>query len=119
MKCCLVVDNQIKKYNVDKPRVIIGTQEGMYLPIVDIKPEHDNTTQRISSKTYEIQEDQVLVVYTLEVIPEEEITKAKVDSIENAVQNLLDMQAKSLGYDNINTIGKYLIVGNPFYEELS
>lgn len=34
-----------------------------------------------------------------------------------AVQNALDTQAKKLGYDNVNSIGKYLRPSSIFYEE--
>ena len=37
--------------------------------------------------------------------------------MEGVVQAYIDAQAQSLGYDSINAIAKYLVAGNPFYEE--
>ena len=36
---------------------------------------------------------------------------------ESVVQGYINQKIKALGYDNENSIAKYLVVGNPFYEE--
>ena len=46
-----------------------------------------------------------------------ELTKAFKATALKAVQAHLDDTAKSKGYDDINSIAKYLIIGNYFYDE--
>jgi len=40
-----------------------------------------------------------------------------VKGIEQAVQSSINTKCVELGYDNENSIAKYLVVGNPFYDE--
>lgn len=61
---------------------------------------------------------------TLEYVPmptqsEIDAKKAekKMDKIKNAVQTHLDKKAKSMGYDDIDTIAKYIGYDNPFRVE--
>lgn len=116
MKYCLIKDGIIHKYNVKKPQIIVGEAEGIYLPIEDNQPIITDT-QRISGKSYEIQGDKVLVIYTIEDIPVEEIQAKLQKELEIGIQNYINEQVQSKGYDNENSIAKYLVDTNPFYEE--
>jgi len=42
---------------------------------------------------------------------------AKMKEVEQAVQAHINQVVTSRGYDNENSIAKYLVVGNPFYDE--
>lgn len=48
---------------------------------------------------------------------EAEIIEQQAQAINSAIQNHLDTQAKSLRYDNINAIGKYVGYANDFQAE--
>lgn len=116
-KYCLIKDGVILKYNVDKPKVITGSIDGVYLTLEDNVPSIDTATQRISGSSYEIQEDKVVKTYTVKDIPQEEIMDRKKNEAERAVQAHINDKCKKLGYDNENSIAKYLVDGNPFYDE--
>lgn len=49
---------------------------------------------------------------------EEKLKQIKIKALIHETEKAIDMhiakQAKSLGYDNINSISKYLVDGNPF-----
>ena len=49
----------------------------------------------------------------------EELNAIKMAQFEAAIQDYLDQGAKSFGYDDINSIAKYLVIDNPFYHEAS
>ena len=119
MKHCLVKDGTILKYNVNKPKVIVGTQDGVYLPIEDNVPAIDTSTHRIAGSTYEVQSDKVVKTYNVVEIPIEEIIAKTKESMEKAIQKHINDKCVELGYDNENSIAKYLVSGNPFYDECS
>ena len=79
MKHCLVnKEGTILKYNVNKPKVITGTQDGVYLPLEDNAPTIDTNTHKIAGSTYEVQSDKVVKTYTVEEISiEKQLETAK------------------------------------------
>lgn len=117
MKYCLIKDGVIFKYYVDKPKVILGAQDGVYLPIEDSQPTL-NENQRVSGKTFDIQDDKVVVVYTIENVPQEEIVNKTIQEvtskIDNFIQSKIDDYNKTNGtmFKDINAIAKYLIDTN-------
>ena len=117
MKYCLIKDNAIYKYNVDKPKVVTGEAVGIYLPLEDNTPAYDTATQRINGISYDLQADKVVKVYDVVAIPQEEIMTAKAKSAEQAVQTHINAKCVELGYDNENSIAKYLVEGSAFYTE--
>jgi len=50
-------------------------------------------------------------------ISDENLIIAKLKQFEQAVQSHLDKTARAKGYDDINSIAKYLVEGNQFYPE--
>ena len=48
---------------------------------------------------------------------DEELKAIKLKQFEQAVQSHLDTTARAKGYDDINSIAKYLVEGNQFYAE--
>ena len=61
----------------------------------------------------------VAAPYDKPLITQAELDAIKMAKFEIAVQDYLDQGAKSLGYDDINSIAKYLVIDNPFYNEAS
>jgi len=55
--------------------------------------------------------------YVPPTLSDDEIQAAKLKQFEQAVQSHLDTTARSKGYDDINSIAKYLVEGNQFYAE--
>ena len=45
--------------------------------------------------------------------------KVKAETAEKEVQKHINKTIKGLGYDDENSIAKYLVSGNPFYDECS
>lgn len=117
MKYCLVIDGVIHKYNIDKPMVVLGTQEGVYLPLEDNTPSYDSATQRISGISYEVLVDKVVKTYTVIDIPVEELQANLQKELERTIEAHIDSVVKSKGYNNQDSIAKYLVDTNPFYEE--
>jgi acetolactate synthase small subunit len=116
MKHCLInEDGTILKYNVNKPKVITGTQDGVYLPLEDNVPTIDTNTHRISGSTYEVQSDKVVKTYTVVEIPQEEIIKKKVNTFTSTIDNYIQSKINDYNNDNgvmfanINSIMKYTI----------
>lgn len=55
-----------------------------------------------------------------ETLPAEPTTPEEIETqFTKGVQGHIDSIASSLGYDNIDSIAKYLVLGNPFYDECS
>ena len=84
----------------------------------------DQTKPRIVDgveETYNIYDDLIAQGYELVLIPQaekdaHEADKAISQAI-NQVQAMLDSEAQSRGYDNVNAIGKYIGYDNPFRAE--
>ena len=121
---CLVKDNNITKYNVRQKDTGLGVNSSIetyivkgYLPLEDNAPTINTTTHRIAGSTYSVETDKVVKTYKVVEIPIEEIiTKAK-NSMEDAIQKHINDTVTSKGYDNENSIAKYLVQENPFYDE--
>lgn len=114
---CLVKDGIIIKYNVVKPKIVIGKEEGIYLPIIDNIPSYNSNTQRISGKKYNVESDSVVIEYIIEDISEEELWGIKVKNVTELVQKTLDDKAKEKGYDNIISACSYAGFANTFQVE--
>ena len=117
MKYCLVKDGTILKYNIDKPKVVLGIQEGVYLPLEDNTPSYDSATQIISGISYEVLADKVVKTYTVIDIPVEELQANLQKELERTIEAHIDSVVKIRGYNNQDSIAKYLVDTNPFYEE--
>ncbi len=116
-KWCLIKDGTILKYNVNKPQVVVGSTDGVYLPLEDNAPSINTTTQRISGSTYEVLADKVVKTYTVVDIPVEELQAKLQKDLERTIEAHIDSVVKSKGYNNQDSISKYLVAGNPFYAE--
>ena len=123
---CLVIDGTINKYNVRQKDTGLGVNssieiynaKGYYL-VVGTQPAIDTATQRIGQVTYTFTGTQVVKTYeVVDITIEEQMAKVKV-SVEQAIEQHINDQCKELGYDNENSISKYLVVGNDFYDECS
>ena len=96
--------------------------------IIDVEIEHPQhgwipyTFSAQAEIVDDIQKEVAKYLATTEITPivmptnTELVEQAKVQ-IENAIQNMLDNEAKSRGYDNINSIAKYLRPSSQFYNE--
>lgn len=121
---CLVVDNNITKYNVRQKDTGLGVNSSIdtyiakgYLPLEDNTPTIDSSTHRIAGSTYTVEADKVVKTYEVVEIPVEEIVAKAKDSMEQAIQTHINTTVTSKGYDNENSIAKYLVDTNPFYDE--
>lgn len=121
---CKIVDGQITEYNRTRKQIGVGANSPEsvciakgYLPIEDNQPAIDTATQRLGGNTYEILADKVVKHYIVVDIPLEEIMTAKAKEAERAVQAHINAKCVELGYDNENSIAKYLVAENPFYTE--
>ncbi len=81
-----IINGKIEQYNLPKTGTLkdgstvsgyhlldedILREEG-WLPLEDIKPEHDEETQHLANDGYEILEDKAIKKYRIEEIPERE-----------------------------------------------
>ena len=121
---CLVINNNITKYNIRQKDTGLGVNSSIetykakgYLPLEDNVPTINTATHRIAGSTYTIETDKVVKVYEIVEIPIEEIVAKAKDSMEQAIQTHINITVTSKGYDNENSIAKYLVQENPFYDE--
>ena len=104
MKYCLVKDGTILKYNTTKPKIVVGTQDGIYLPLEDNQPTINTATHKISGSTYTVQTDKVVKTYTVVEISLEEILKATQTKFKNKYLSYVDTKLKELDYDSLATV---------------
>jgi hypothetical protein len=91
-----------------------------HYPLVDNKPTYDVDTQRITSELVVDEVNKIVnKVYTISNIPQEELIEKGIKDAEEHIQSHINEVVKGLGYDNENSIAKYLVDGNPFYDECS
>ena len=99
-----VIDNEIVKHSLPKSGKLstgetvsgyhllneeILKQEG-WLPLEDIRPEHDNETHYLQPNGYDIQEDKVVRLYEIIEIPPIELDQlARIEELENIINTLL------------------------------
>ena len=88
-----------------------------YLPIVGSEPEYDRLTHRIGNVSYVVGVNEVVKTYEVVAIPQEEIIATTVKAVEEAIENHINTTVKAKGYNSQDSIAKYLVVGNPFYDE--
>ena len=117
IKYCLIKDGSIFKYNVNKPKVLSVNDSNDYRPIEDNVPTIDTATQRIAGSSYEVLADKVVKSYQVVDIPQKELMEAKAKELERDVQAHINTTVKDRGYDDENSIAKYLVEGNPFEPE--
>ena len=43
----------------------------------------------------------------------------RMNTLEQDIQNYINQTVKAIGYDNVDSIAKYLVAGNPFYAEVT
>lgn len=116
MKHCLVKDGNIVKYNVIKPKVIVGSEDGIYLPLEDNAPALDVTTHRISGSTYEVQTDKVVKIYTVVEITPEELQVKAIQEATTYVDGLIAKEisdyneANGTKFVDVNSLAKFVLV---------
>jgi len=121
-KYCEIQNGTIYKYNVTRKQYGIGenspesacVSKGLYL-IID-NPVAYNRALETQSSTYTIDEPnkQVNRVYTNTAIPQEVLINKLSADIERGVQNHIDTQAQTLGFDDINSISKFMGYENTY-----
>lgn len=122
-----VINGEIVEHNRTLPFSTATTSFGVgatpemlkefgYLPIIGSEPMLEDN-QRINGVSYVVDTNEVTKVYDVYTMTDEEILAIKSKSIEQAVQSHINAKCVSLGYDNENSIAKYLVEGNQFYEE--
>jgi len=74
---------------------------GWYL-VQNERPTINRATQRIASTTRTLVANVSVINYVIEDIPQDEIVAKLIKAVQEAVQNHLDTEAVTLGYDNIN-----------------
>ena len=122
------INNEIVEYNRTLPFSTETTSFGVgttaetlkefgYLPVVGNEPEYDRTLQKIGNVSYKIGENEITKFYEIVDLTNEEIIDSVSTNFQNTIQNHIAEFVKSKGYDNENSIAKYLVEGNPFYIE--
>ena len=123
---CKVNNGVIEKYNLTRKSFGVGENSSEstcsdkgYYKVIDNVPAVDTTTQRVAGSTYTIDEATKTVVKTYSVIdiPLEELIATKNKFVETTVQKHINDTVVAKGYDDENSIAKYLTVGNVFYTE--
>ena len=123
-----VINNEIVEYNRTLPFSTETTSFGVgtdaetlksfgYLPIIGSEPEYDRATQRIGNVSYTVGTNDVIKTYEVVDIPQEEIIATTAKAMEDAIENYINETVKARGYNSQDSIAKYLVVGNPFYDE--
>lgn len=123
-----VINNEIVEYNRTLPFSTETTSFGVgtdaetlksygYLPIVGTEPEYDRVTHRIGNVTYTVGESEVIKTYEVVAIPQEEIIATLAKAMEEGIENHINATVKAKGYNSQDSIAKYLVTGNPFYDE--
>lgn len=112
----------IKTYEVvfDTPAPTVGELEIAYQDGTEIDSK-GNRVIKWSVKNmfieYIKEDGTVVTVAEQEAEYLDKLMQNKIKSAEQAVQSHINAKCVSLGYDNENSIAKYLVEGNPFYEE--
>ncbi|HZK00228.1 MAG TPA: hypothetical protein VFC79_09480 [Tissierellaceae bacterium] len=70
-----------------------------WLPLEDIKPEYDEETQDLINDGYEILEDKVIKKYSIEDIPEPQLSEVEI--LNNKIAELENVIDTILGADDI------------------
>lgn len=123
-----VINNEIVEYNRTLPFSTETTSFGVgtdaetlksygYLPIVGSEPEYDRATHRVGNVSYVVGVNEVVKTYEVVEIPREEIIATTVKTMEEAIETHINTTVKAKGYNNQDSIAKYLVSGNPFYDE--
>ena len=123
-----VINNEIVEYNRTLPFSTENTSFGVgtdaetlksfgCLPIIGSEPEYDRATQRIGNVSYAIGTNDVIKTYEVVDIPQEEIIATTAKAMEDAIENYINETVKTKGYNSQDSIAKYLVSGNPFYDE--
>ena len=123
-----VINNEIVEYNRTLPFSTETTSFGVgtsaetlksfgYLPIIGSEPEYDRATHRVANVSYVVSVDGVVKVYEVVAIPQEEIIATTVKVMEEAIETHINTIVKAKGYNSQDSIAKYLVEGNPFYDE--
>lgn len=123
-----VINNEIVEYNRTLPFSTETTSFGVgtdaetlksygYLPIIGSEPEYDRATHRVANVSYVVGANEVLKVYEVVAIPQEEIIATTVKAMEEGIETHINTTVKAKGYNSQDSIAKYLVQGNPFYDE--
>ena len=78
-----------------------------------------DVNQRINGVRYIVKKDRVEKIYDIGSIDITSVLRNLREQMESAISTHILASVKSVGYDNENSIAKYLVPGNPFYEECS
>ena len=86
-----------------------------YYPLINNKPSYDSVTQTISSVDSVDEENKVVNrVYTIADKPIEEVIEEQAILVKRAVQLHIDTKAQTLGFDDINSIAKFMGFENKY-----
>ena len=89
-----------------------------FYPCSVVNENYDARTQnRSTNPTFELKDNIVIATYTIINKAPEQILMDMVTQAEQAVQSHINAKCIELGYDNENSIAKYLVEGNPFYTQ--
>jgi len=114
MKYCIIENNKVVN------RVAADSQESAEIGITAGQTALQDDTAQIG---WELLDGVLTTPYVAPPTAEELDTKETkriedlTNQINQSIQQHIDSKAKSLGYDNINSIAKYMSVGNPFEQE--
>jgi hypothetical protein len=83
MKYCLVKNGEIIKFNIDKPKVVLGNRNNEeYYELIKNKPTFDHKRQQLHQLEPKIRDNKVIIDYTLVDIPNEIIKNERFTKLE-------------------------------------
>jgi hypothetical protein len=83
MRYCLVKDGKIIKFNIDKPKVVLGNRNNEeYYELIKNKPTFDHKRQQLHQLEPKIRDNKVIIDYTLVDIPNEIIKNERFTKLE-------------------------------------
>ena len=123
-----IINNEIVEYNRTIPFSTETTSFGVgtdaetlksygYLPIIGSEPEYNRTTHRVANVSYTVGTNEVIKTYEVVEIPQEEIIATTAKAMEEGIENHINNTVKAKGYNSQDSIAKYLVQGNQFYDE--
>jgi len=95
------------------------TSFGVYKVIEESVPLYDENTQLLEREPVPTQdaEGNWTIGWVVIDIPAEQLMASKMNLVEQAVQKHINMTAQTYGYDNINSIAKYMGYANSYRAE--
>lgn len=118
----IVEHNRTLPFSTETTSFGVGTDDETlksfgYLPVVGSEPAYDRTTHKVGNVSYIVGENEVLKIYEVVAIPQEETIAAIIKAMEQSIESHINETVKARGYNSQDSIAKYLVAGNPFYTE--